>query len=275
MSDLRLGRIARALRHRLAWRQSDVAARAGVSQDLVSRIERGQVDTIPVRKIRGVVAAVGGELELHVRWRGGQLDRLLDEGHAALVGMTANLLVRAGWQVEVEVSFAVFGERGSIDLLAWHPATGILLVVEVKTEIASVEETLRRHDVKVRLAGQVARERSGRVARSSTRLLVVADTSTSRRRIARHEAIFARPYPARGETLRRWLRDPGPLAGGLIFLSPAHGVRGMRSPAAQRRIRRARPRSARPPSGVPGPSPGDSTHQVRSWHEWTNACRTA
>jgi hypothetical protein len=57
------------------------------------------------------------------------------------------------------VSYSVYGERGSIDLLAWHPAIRTLLVIEVKTEVSSVEAMLRKHDEKVRLAPRVAAER--------------------------------------------------------------------------------------------------------------------
>src|SRR4029079_17838803 len=85
----------------------------------------------------------------------GDIDRVADEGHAALVGLVAALLEGLGWQVRPEVSFSVFGERGSIDLVAWHPTARILLVVEVKTSLNSVEETLRRHDLKVRLFSPV------------------------------------------------------------------------------------------------------------------------
>lgn len=41
MDDLRIGLVFRALRHRLSWTQAAVAAKAGVSQQLVSRVERG------------------------------------------------------------------------------------------------------------------------------------------------------------------------------------------------------------------------------------------
>ena len=42
------------------------------------------------------------------------------------------LLVAAGWEVVPEATFNEFGERGSIDILAFHPKHGALLVVEVK-----------------------------------------------------------------------------------------------------------------------------------------------
>jgi transcriptional regulator with XRE-family HTH domain len=238
VSDLRLGRIARALRHRLGWRQVDIARRASLSQDVVSRIERGQVDGLPVDKLRRVLRAVDADLWLQVRWRGGELDRLLDEGHAALVGDTAELMSAYGWDVRLEVSFSSYGERGSIDLLAWHQDTCTLAVAEIKTEIASVEETLRAHDAKVRLGPQIARARFGWATVATTGLLVLPETSTARRRVARHEAIFSRAYPVRGLVLRSWLRHPSALPGGLMFLSPTHGLRGSRLPRARKRVRR-------------------------------------
>lgn len=246
MSDLRLGRIARALRHRLGWRQADVARRAGTSQDLVSRIERGRVDAIGVAKLRRVLAALDAELVLFVRWRGGELDRLLDESHALLVGEAVRLMDRPGWDVQLEVSFASYRERGSIDLLAWHGETRTLVVGEVKTEITSVEATLRTHDGKVRVGAQIAVERFGWRARVVTRLLIVPETSTARRRIARHAVIFSRAYPTRGIELRTWLERPGPMAGGLLFLSPTQGVRDIRRSPSRKRIRRPRSSSKRP-----------------------------
>lgn len=245
MSDPRIGRIARALRHRLGWRQSDVARRAAVSQDAVSRTERGLIDGMTVGKVRQILAALGADLTLIVRWRGGDLDRLLDEGHATLVGAVTELLIALGWIVQIEVSFAVFGERGSIDVMAWHSATGTLGIGEVKTEIASVEETLRRHDVKVRLGASVASERFGWRPRTVVRLLIAPDSSTVRRRIGRHEVIFRRAYPVRGTALRAWLRQPTPIAGGLLFLSPTQGARGIRHPLARKRVRRSPASSGR------------------------------
>ena len=44
----------------------------------------------------------------------------------------AELLQSLGWQTRSEVSYSVYGERGSIDVLAWHAPSRTLLVVEVK-----------------------------------------------------------------------------------------------------------------------------------------------
>jgi transcriptional regulator with XRE-family HTH domain len=224
MDDPRIGRRFRALRQRLGWRQADLGARAGVAQDTVSRVERGRFGAMPIGRLRAVARALDAEVVLSLRWRGGDLDRLVDEGHAALVGHVIRWLTALGWEVQPEVTFAVYAERGSIDVLAWNRASRTLLVIEVKTELVSVEETLRRHDVKVRLAARIAAERFGWQPIAVGRLLVLPDTSVARRRVARHESVLTGAYPARQETVRRWLRAPtGPIAG-LAFVSDRTAV---------------------------------------------------
>lgn len=233
MDDRRVGRQVRALRHRRGLRQVDVGARAGVSQGLVSLIERGRLGRVTVDRLRAVAVALDADLVVGLRWRGGELDRLVDEGHAALVGHVIRWLSRFGWDVKPEVTFAIYSDRGSIDILAWHAASRTLLVVEVKTELTSIEETLRRHDVKVRRAAQVARETFGWQADVVGRVLVLPDTATARRRAVRQAAVLTRAYPARGAGVRRWLAAPtGPMAG-LVFVSDRTAVRA----GARKRIR--------------------------------------
>jgi hypothetical protein len=128
-----------------------------VSQSTVSRIERGELQGIPVGVLRRVFAAAGATVVLIPSWRGGTLDRLLDEWHALLSAAALEGLRRNDWVVLPEVSFSHFGERGSIDLLAGHAATRTCLTVEVKTEITSLEGLQRRLDAKVRLGRAGAR----------------------------------------------------------------------------------------------------------------------
>ena len=238
MSDVAVGRALRAIRIHLGLRQTDVAIKAGVAQQLVSRIERGDSARMTRRTVGRVLEAVGADVVTIVRWRGGQLDRLLDEGHAALVGVTADLLRRHGWEVLTEVTYAEWGERGSVDILAWHAATRRLLVVEVKTEIASAEELLRRHDEKVRLAPKLARDRFGGAPRSVTRLLVLANRTANRTRLARLDASVGATYPARTAAVRAWIADPA-------ATTALHGLLLLREPARSRcGIRRVRPAPA-------------------------------
>lgn len=237
MDDVRLGARFRALRQRLGWRQQDLAQRAGVTQDDVSRVERGRLDAMPIGKLRRIAAALEADLPIGIRWRGGDLDRLIDEGHAVLVGRIAATLRDLGWDVRLEVSFSVYGERGSIDVLAWHPTARILLVVEVKTELVAIEETLRKHDQKVRLAPRIAAEQFGWLAIGTARLLVLPSLSTPRRRVERHATVMDVAYPLRGTSLRRWIASPTEPAAGLLFLDVDGRAGAGRLSLSRRRIR--------------------------------------
>ena len=251
MDDRRAGWLIRRIRQHLRLRQVDVAAASGVSQQEISLIELGRLEQASLRTLRSVLGALGGTIEIQVRWRGGDLDRIADEGHALLVATTAEALRSSGWTIVPEVSYSVYGERGSIDLVAWHPQTRTLLVVEVKTELTSVEATLRKHDEKVRLAGRVVQERFGWQPWAVGRLLVLPDVSTARRRVERHEAVLRHTYPVRGTGVRRWLREPNGPFGGLAFLSTTSRVGGNRGAVAPMRIRKPRPRTSPSVRGRP------------------------
>ena len=58
MNDVATGRALRALRRRLHLRQIDVARRAHLSQQLVSKVERGRLSCVSVGTLRRIFAAV-------------------------------------------------------------------------------------------------------------------------------------------------------------------------------------------------------------------------
>ncbi|MCI0345199.1 MAG: hypothetical protein L0221_07095 [Chloroflexi bacterium] len=129
------------------------------------------------------------------------------------------LFVGAGWEVDVEVSFSIYGERGSIDVFARHPASGLVAIVEVKASIGEAGATLIGLDRKVRLAPAICRER-GWPCRGVAKLLVVADGSTTRDRIARHEAAFRSALPTGTRACLSWIRHPAPEApAGIVFVA--------------------------------------------------------
>ena len=209
MDGRRLGLVIRALRRRRGWRQLDLARAAAVSQSTVSAVERGHLDTLSLRTIKAVVAALDGRLVHEVRWRGGHIERLMDEGHASLASEVVGILADRGWQVRVEVSYSHFGERGAIDILAWHATSRTLLVVELKTELTSIESTLRKLDEKERLATSVARERFGWRPVAVGVMLIVREGPTDRARARRAEVLLAAALPSRSVAARAWLRNRG------------------------------------------------------------------
>jgi transcriptional regulator with XRE-family HTH domain len=239
MDAIRFGRQFRALRVRLERRQSDVSADSGLSRSLIATIDRGQIEGVTIGSLVRAAHALGAEVVVRLRWRGEQLDRLLDEAHSALVDAMVARLKRHGWVVDVEVSFSIWGERGSIDILAFHPAFGALLVIEVKSVVADTQATLHGLDRKARLARQIVKERLWNI-RHVSRLLVVGASATSRRRVARLAGTYEVVLPARGTTVRRWLVRPAEALDGLLFLAiDSRGSTRRRSPGRER-VRRPR-----------------------------------
>jgi transcriptional regulator with XRE-family HTH domain len=241
-----IGRVLRALRHRKGWRQEDLASAAGVARSIVSELEAGVLDRHSLGALRSSVSAAGGYLRLTIDVPRGDLERLLDADHARLQDRWKRWLEARGWLVEAEVTFNHFGERGSIDLLAWHPATRTLLMVEIKSVIVDVQATVSAIDRKTRIARVIARERGWPVG-AVVPALLVREGSTARRRVASHAAIFAR-FAVRGRSAPAWLRDPRPPApsGLLCFteLSDARSGDARRAGRQRVRSRRSRPRSA-------------------------------
>jgi transcriptional regulator with XRE-family HTH domain len=231
MDAVRFGLAIRALRRRRGWTQSQIAARARVSQSAVSRAERCDAWDLPVRTLHRIAEALGARAPVSLFWQGEGLDRLLDAAHAGLVDLVVAILVADGWQVIPEATFNHFGERGAIDVLAWHPEHGAPLIVEVKSVMPDVQALLSGVDRKARIGRVLATERGWRV-RSVSRLVVFPDDRTVRRRVTEHANTFDLAYPARTRAVWRWLRRPAEPMGGLLFLTTSqstttrHRVRG-------------------------------------------------
>jgi transcriptional regulator with XRE-family HTH domain len=240
MDDVAIGRLLRSIRVRLRLRQVDVATRAGISQQLVSVVELGALEHVSIPALRRLGRAVGAEIVIGVRWRGAEIDRLRDEDHAQVAGAVVRLLESDGWLVRSEVTYNEYGERGSIDILAFHPETRTLLVIEVKSELVSVEETLRRLDQKTRLAPTIARTQFGWTATRASPLLALLDTRTCRRRVARHDAVLGRAFSLRGLRAKAWLRAPSGPAGLLLYVSLSTADGAVRRPVGVRRVVRRR-----------------------------------
>ena len=263
MDALRFGRHYRALRIRLDRRQSDVAHDSGLSRSLIASIDRGELDGVSVGSLVRAAAALGADVDIRLRWRGEQLDRLVDEAHAGLVDSFLARLRRCGWIADVEVSFSVWGERGSVDILAFHPSHGALLIVEVKSVVADTQATLHGLDRKARLARDIVGDRDWAI-RTVSRLLVVGATATSRRRVARLESTYGAALPARGPIVRRWLEQPTSHLAGLLFVAFDSHDGARRRSLARERVRRRKPAQTTATTAVEPHRGATCQHAVRT-----------
>jgi len=248
VDPLRFGSAIRAARIRRGLQQADLAAAAGVSRGSVSRIERGLTREIAFGTLVQVGAALEIRVELHARSRGADLDRLINSKHAALAeAVVARFRGFRGWVVRPEVSFSIWGERGIVDLLAWHEESGALLVIELKTDIVDVGEILGTLDRKRRLAEQIAKTLGWRSAHVGVALLI-GDGRTNRRHVLAHDRTFRAALPDDGRRLRAWLRQPAGEIAVLTFVSDARRASVRSGFATVRRVSRRRAGSSRPDS---------------------------
>jgi HTH-type transcriptional regulator/antitoxin HipB len=74
-----IGQAVAEHRKRLGLRQGQVAAQAGITQELLSRFENGQLSEFGSRKLLAVLAVLGLELNLTKAGTSGSLDELRRE----------------------------------------------------------------------------------------------------------------------------------------------------------------------------------------------------
>jgi transcriptional regulator with XRE-family HTH domain len=217
MDDVQVGSIIRAVRIRRGMSQAQVATEAGLSRALVSQIERGGLEDTSVRNIRRVAGAVGVSLPFDPSWRGAELASLLDERHALLVRDVVKRLTAVGWQTIPEHTFNVWGERGSVDVLAWQPLRRALLIIEVKTKVADLQDLLSTMDRKRRLAPAMAKALGWKPLRIGS-VLVLPGETWARNAVERFGPVFGAALPARTVEVTRWLAQPGGDIRGIWFL---------------------------------------------------------
>jgi transcriptional regulator with XRE-family HTH domain len=235
-----LARVHATLRVKLRLRQSDVAQAAGIDRSIVGAIEHGRITAVRVGDAQASFAALGATLSIGAFYEGANLERILDEVHARLTGAVVQILKALGWVVKVEASFAVRGERGSIDVLGYHEAQQALLVIEVKSELPGVDPLLRPLDVKARIAPEIATRQFGWRPLSVSRVVVFPEDRTARRLVGQHAGVLRAALPDNSRTVRKWLRQPKNPIAGIWFLTTAASTGTMRNPSTIRRVRRPR-----------------------------------
>lgn len=215
----------------------DVALDAGFHRSALIALERGSIDGMSIRDLRAVATALGMRVNVDLTWNGAELDRLLAAGHARLHEEMARLFATLPeWETVPELSFAIYGERGVIDLVAWQAATRTLLLIELKTSLGDPQVLVATLDRRMRLAGRIVAARGWR-PRVVAVWVAFIDTRTNRRHVRAHAGLLRARLPHDGRRLRAWLRAPhGPIAA-LSFLSGGQTTDLVRAAAVSKRVR--------------------------------------
>lgn len=222
--------------------QQAVADRAGVTRSYIARVERGEANP-SIRRVEAIADALGLELELAVRPPlvvGGA--RVRDSVHARCLGYSGRRLSGHGLEVAREVEIVHGRSHGWIDLLAFDPRTGTLLVIEVKTRLDDLGAVERQLGWYERAAWGLTRELGWEPRRLRSWLLVLASDEVEQVLIA-NRPYLNEAFPARAREMARLIGSAAPSTAtgrGLAMIDPSSRGRdwlirsrldGRRSPA--------------------------------------------
>jgi transcriptional regulator with XRE-family HTH domain len=244
-----VGRSVKAVRDALGWTQRELAAKAGVSQAYVCLIESGRVQRLTFEAADRLLLAMGARLTISVdKPFLGDRERQREPAHARCSAHVASRLRSAGWEVSTEVEIGSDRLRGWIDVIAWHPTTRWLLVIEIKTEIhdlGAIERSLGWYE---REAWAAARRRRWAPKHAIGCLLLLA-TDANDVRTRANRVPLTEGFPVRAADLgrlvggdvaddlanasglqRRSIAMIDPLSRRSAWLRPLH-IDGRRSPA--------------------------------------------
>jgi transcriptional regulator with XRE-family HTH domain len=208
-TGLRDGRIAAGLLQR------EVAARAGVSQPEVAKLEGGHGSDTGIDTWAACGAAVGLQLAAFFEAAPGA-DVPRDIEHLRRQNLVIATAAGGGWLAEPEAALPSDGPRPrSIDVLLTRAACREAAVVEVWDLLLDGGAAMRGLEAKV----LATRDRLGPEWRVQG-LLVVRGTQRNRTLIGGLAALFAARYPASSHAWLRAMRErdaPMPAADGLIW----------------------------------------------------------
>ena len=216
---------------------------------LVSRIERGQIASIPLARARRVSDVLRDPARCR-RIVAGRRARTRPERSSRVDGGRRARAVRGGDGLGDRIGGLVLDLRRAGD----HRHRG-LARGDANAADRGAEDRARRSAGTDRDDGPAptARPQDRRGTRMAAGAVatwvILADTRTNRRHVARHGRLLRGAFPANGHGMRRWLRKPEGAVAALSFLPYPSDTTVSRDARAPRRVSRAgsaatRPRSA-------------------------------
>ncbi len=236
------GRACLETRLALDVTQQALAAQVGVTRSYIARIERGEANP-SIRLIEDIADALGLELDLAARpplILGGGLVR--DVVHARCSAYVGRRLRGHGFETAREVEIVYGRSHGWIDLLAFDPRTGTVLLIEVKTRLDDLGAIERQLGWYERSARSAAREQGWEPRRVRSWLLVLASDEIDQT-LRANRGFFDIAFPLRARDMALDLSGSGPAFApgrGLAMIDPSSRARdwlvrtrldGRRSPA--------------------------------------------
>jgi hypothetical protein len=156
------GTQVRDMRLARSWTVRRLAERAGLSRDMVYRIEAGQVP--PSRATGRIAVALGRRLEIQLvdpRQKAARPDLARDVVHSAMGEFEAAHLRRTTARVGIDEPYQHFQFAGRADVIAWDIERHALLHIENRTRFPDFQEMAGAYNAKRAYLGRAIGERLG------------------------------------------------------------------------------------------------------------------
>jgi DNA-binding XRE family transcriptional regulator len=218
-----LARTVRDVRLALGWSQRELARRSEIAQSTVCRIERAVLDDLTFDTAALILDVLGVRVSLvlqapFIADRGWQRDA----GHARCLAYVARRLRRLGWTVVTEVEIVTGSSHGWIDVLAYRESDGLLLIIEVKTDLVDLGKLQRQVSWYERAAWEAARQQGWSPRRAISAVLVLA-TERTFEQIEDNRELLRQSFPLSARGLGQAVKGGGgahPAGRALAMIDP-------------------------------------------------------
>jgi transcriptional regulator with XRE-family HTH domain len=225
VTAIHLGQAVRAGRAQLRLTQEALAARVGVRQTWISRIELGHGQGVPLELWVALGVALGRPLAITLSRPLGEPREPADAGHLAMQERLLELAHASGHSATFELPTRPLNPRHSIDVCVRNGRDRILLIQEAWNSFGDVGAAIRSTNRKAAEAADLAVTIDDGPPYRVAIVWIVRPSATNRRLVARYPEVFRSAFPA---SSRAWVAAltsgaPTPLQAGLVWLDPVGG----------------------------------------------------
>ncbi len=220
-----LGIAVRTERTRLRLSQGELAARVGVHQSSISRLELGRGERVPIGLWAAIGVALGRSLAVTFSRPLGETRGPVDAGHLAMQERLLTLARATGRTATFELPTRPADPSRSIDICVRDARHRVLIIEEAWNTFGDLGAAARSTNRKLAEATDLAATIDDGPPYRVAAVWVVRPTSANRALLGRYPAIFKAACPG---SSRRWMNavlstEPPPQACGLVWLDPASG----------------------------------------------------
>lgn len=233
-AELRRVAVALGLRVRDArlargWSVAELADRAGLSPDMVYRVESGAPASAGTAARLAVALDRRLEIDIVERRRKSGANLSVDIVHSAMGELEATELRRNGYGVGMDEPYQHYQFAGRADVVAWDLDRRALLHLENRTRFPDFQEMAGAYNAKRAYLGAAMAQRLG-VSRwaAETHVIVALWTAEVVHPLRLRTASFRALCPDDAEIFQRWWAGAPPTAGStssVIVLDPLAGGR--------------------------------------------------